>query len=260
MGRLSRILLFLLMLGPPVTGGAAPQRVVSLDLCTDWLVADALPPARVAGLSPLHRRYPVDWVGNAWPTHDGALETLIALQPDLVITGEYNALQLRERLRALGVRVAVLPLPQTLAGVAQYQQRFRQLLALPDVDPPAAGVDARPPEPLPPQRLLLLGANGLGTGTNTLEHAILRAAGWHNYLTSPGVTRLDLEAIAARPPDAVLWSAPASPALANRFAEHPVLARLIDARSWLAVDHWRWQCPGPWTWDLIAQLRTWRNP
>ena len=74
-----------------------------------------------------------------------------------------------------------------------------------------------------------------------------------------GYVQLDLERMAAHPPDAVLWAAPSSRALANRFAEHPVLKRVIPPSRWLTTDYWRWQCPGPWTWDLIRQLQQWRG-
>jgi iron complex transport system substrate-binding protein len=30
---------------------------------------------------------------------------------------------------------------------------------------------------------------------------------------------------------------------------------LPSERQWLSTDYWRWQCPGPWTWGLIDQLR-----
>ena len=103
----------------------------------------------------------------------------------------------------------------------------------------------------------MLGANGIGTGTATLEHEILSRAGWRNYLSAPGYQRLDLEQIVLDPPDAILWAAPEHRALANQFAEHAALRQSIPATRWLATDYWRWQCPGPWTWELIGQLQQW---
>ena len=242
--------------------------MVSLDLCTDEMLAyyGARAPmlkSRIAALSPLSRQADaarpdggVDFTG--WPVHDGSLEQLLALRPDLALTGPYNALLLRQRLAQLGVRVAVLPLPQRLDGIAPYEQRLLALLDLPaalaDAPlPPAAPAPGRAP------RLLLLGANGIGTGTDTLEGDILARAGWRNYVQTPGYAPLDLERIAADPPDAVLWAAPPGPALANRFAEHPVLRRAVPAGHWLTSAAWRWQCPGPWSWDLVRELERARN-
>lgn len=242
----------------PATGAAAPaRRIVSLDLCADWMLARYVEPARVAALSPLHRRFPVTWLGTGWPAHDGTLEQVLQLKPDLVITGEYNALLLRRRLQALGVRVEVLPLPKSLADIRAYEEDMLRLLDLPadraSVPPLAAAMEG------PRKRLLLMGANGIGTGRETFEDGILEQAGWTNYLGESGYVRLDLERIAQDPPDAILWAAPGSRALANRFAEHPALRRAVAPGRWLTTDYWRWQCPGPWTWELTGQLRQWRD-
>jgi len=230
---------------------------VSLDLCTDWMLARAMgntpDRTRVVALSPYHRHYPVAWVGEDWPYHDGSLEQILRLKPDLILVGEYNALQVRRRLQALGQHVEVLPLPKSLDAVAGYERRFLALLELTADQaqrsvPPAAGGSAG-------RRLLLLGANGIGTGRGTFEDGVLKHAGWHNYLEDPGYVRLDLERLVTDPPDAILWAAPASRALANQFAEHPVLKRAVPIQRWLSTDYWRWQCPGPWTWELSEQLQ-----
>ena len=247
------LLTLMCLLASPVL--AAPQRVVSLDLCVDWLVAHYLPQAQVAALSPMQKRYPIDWIGPSWPLHDGSLEQVYALNPDQVLVGQFAASQMRQRLVELGVPVEVLPLPNTLEQVTDYQRQFLRAVGLPEslagtVPPPAT-------RPLHTQRLLLLGANAIGTGTGTLEDAILRHAGWDNYLTQPGYQALDLEQLVSDPPDAILWAAPEHRALANQFAEHPALKRLIPASRWLHTDYWRWQCPGPWTWALIGQLNQW---
>lgn len=254
-----RVLLVALALHASVANAvwAAPQRIVSLDLCTDWMLVRHADRAQVRALSPLHRQYPVAWIDAQWPVHDGTLEQLVSLRPDLVMVGQYNATLLRARLQALGVRVEVLPLPQSLADIRQYEQRVLSLLGKPlslaSDEPPVDGLSR------PRPRLLLLGPNGIGTGRGTMEDDILTRAGWDNDVQAQGYVQLDLERIATHPPDAVLWAAPSSRALANRFAEHPVLKRVIPSSRWLTTDYWRWQCPGPWTWDLIRQLQQWRG-
>lgn len=253
--RLATLLLMLFLALPGGAHAATPQRILSLDLCLDWLVAHHVDRQNVVALSPLQTRYPIDWIDIDWPLHDGSLERIYALQPDMVLVGQYAATMLRQRLLSLGVRVEVLPLPLTLQQVVEYEKQFLRLLQLPETR--ASEVPAPLARPAIPQRLLLLGSNGIGTGNGTLEHEILEHAGWTNYLSEPGYQRLDLERIVRDPPDAILWAAPEHRALANQFAEHPALARAIPAERWLSTDYWRWQCPGPWTWDLIGQLHQW---
>jgi iron complex transport system substrate-binding protein len=231
--------------------------VVSLDLCTDRMLARYAQPGQVLALSPLARQFGVAERARQWPGPDGSLEQILELQPRLVLTGEYNAPVLRQRLRELGVRVEVLSLPHSLAQVAAYERQFRTLLGLAPAQKPLPPPDTTEPSKRP--RLLLLGANGIGTGRNTFEDDVLQRAGWRNYLEEEGYQRLNLERIVRDPPDAILWAAPESHALANRFAEHPALKQAVPKEHWLHTDYWRWQCPGPWTRQLIEQLQQWRD-
>jgi len=233
----------------------AAARVLSLDLCTDWMLARYAERADVLALSPYIHRYPVAWISADWPTHDGTLERILELKPDLVITGELNALTLRTRLQELGVRVEILPLPRSLSAIADYEARLFDLLGLPADS--AHGQAVADGTSRAHGRLLLLGANGIGTGLDTFEHGVIERAGWRNYIQHEGYIALDLERIVSDPPDAVLWAAPDAAALANRFADHPVWRKAVPAEHWLSTDYWRWQCPGPWSWDLVEELAQW---
>ena len=242
----------------PSTGvSSPPTKILSLDLCSDWLLAKYVDRSQVAALSPLLKQYPVEWIGDEWPIHNGSLEQILKLKPDLVLSGEYNAMLLRQRLVSLGVRVEVLTLPRTLPEVVEYEKRFLALIGLPSTlastPTPANKLATKP------SRLLLLGANGVGTGQQTFENDVIKRAGWGNYLESDGYSTLDLEQLITDPPDAVMWSAPKSPALANQFAKHPALRHAIPQEQWLSSSYWHWQCPGPWTWQLIEQLREQRE-
>jgi len=245
------------LLLPLLSFAAAPSKILSLDLCSDWLLAKYADRSQVVALSPLLKQYPVAWIGDDWPSHNGSLEQILKLKPDLVLSGEYNALLLRQRLISLGIRVEVLALPQTLPQVVEYEQRFLSLVGLPSTL--ASKPIPASKSPIKPSRLLLLGANGIGTGHQTFEHDVIERAGWGNYLETDGYATLDLEQLVTDPPDAVMWSAPKSPALANQFAKHPALRHAIPKEQWLSSSYWHWQCPGPWTWQLIQQLQEQRE-
>lgn len=227
------------------------QRIVSLDLCMDWLLVYHADLAQVTALSPLHLRYPLPINTDHWPVHDGSLEHIFRLDPDLVLVGEFNALMLRSQLQRLHIPVQIIPLPRSLLEVTQYENTLMNLLHIPFSETPERMMSE--PDPAAP-RLLLLGANGVGTGLETFEDQLITQAGWRNYLTDQGYLSLDLEQLVTDPPDAILWAAPESAALANQFAQHPVLSKKVPENAWLTTDYWRWQCPGPWTWELIDQL------
>ncbi|MCL2875652.1 MAG: ABC transporter substrate-binding protein [Betaproteobacteria bacterium] len=233
----------------------APQRIISLDLCTDWMLALHVERGRIAALSPMQRLsqpfHPAPWMKGSWPSHDGSLESIASYKPDIILTGEYSAIGLREQLRRLGFRVGVLPLANTLEEMRDYERQFLAYAGL-----PMERAGDLPPARAPgKKRLLLLGANAIGSGRDTFEDAIVTHSGWRNYLTESGrIIRLDLEQIARDPPEAVLWAAPSGAALANSFAEHNLWQALTPPPQRLKTDYWRWQCPGPWSVGLIREL------
>ncbi len=227
------------------------QRIISLDICSDWILARYAKRTQVIAMSPLLYQYPIKAEHQDWPTHDGSLEKILQLKPDLVITGEFNASVLRARLKELGVHVETTALPRSLNALQQYIQQFINLLGTGVVLPilkkkPFVEKDA--------PRLLLLNANANATGTGTLEDEILQQAGWRNYVKQSGYGKVDLEQLVQDPPDAILWSAPASPAMANALFEHPALKKAMLNKPVLVLDDGRWQCAGPWTWQQIETL------
>lgn len=241
----------------PGGAGAAPaQGIVSLDLCTDWMLLAFAEPSQVRAYSPLLYRYRADWVPPGLPVHDGSLEHILQLEPGLLISGEYNAMLLRKRLRQLGKRVEVLSLPTTLDGIRRYQADF---LALIGVRGERGTVDWERQYPARHETLLLLGANGIGTGTGTLEDELLHRAGWQNYIDATGYVSLQMERIVADPPDAIYSSAPLSNSLANLFLRHPAIRSLVTTQVAPDSKHWRWQCPGPWSLELIRELAAWND-
>ena len=236
---------------------AKPLRIVSLDLCSDWMLLKYASRSQVLAYSPLLYSYPADWVESGLSVHDGRLERIIQLKPDLVLSGEYNATQLRKRLKQLGYRVEVLALPNDLASIKRYTHQFLSIVQGPEAD---AFTLAEPiAKPKKNSNLLLLGANGIATGTGTLEHDVLTAAGWDNYIQQSGYITLDLEQLIANVPDAIYYSAPLSNSLANLFVQHHAISKRVSGNNFMRDGNWRWQCPGPWTYDLIEELSAWQS-
>jgi iron complex transport system substrate-binding protein len=248
------LLLIACLLASPAL--AVPQRIVSLDLCTDWMLLKYTSRSQVLAYSSLLYSYPADWVEQGLPVHNASLEQIVELKPDLVISGEYNASLLRKRLKQLGFKVAVLPLPNNLQSIKQYAEQFMTIV---QGDVTKIQFSSMNPPEKKNKSLLLLGANGIATGKGTLEDDILTAAGWNNYSESSGYISLDLERLVAHPPDAIYYSAPLSNSLANLFAQHIAIKKRVSDNHFMRDENWRWQCPGPWTFDLIQELAQWQG-
>jgi iron complex transport system substrate-binding protein len=248
--------IWLVLLQQPVIADQEAERIVSLDLCTDWMLFKYAAPSLQVTYSPLLYRYPLEWIPAGLPVHNGSLEQILEINADLVITGEFNAMLLVKRLHQLDTRVEVLSLPFSLEAITGYLQRFSTIVK---TEFPEGASFAIKSFERRNQRLLILGANGIAAGRGTLENDILEQAGWSNYVKTEGFVSLDLEMLVADPPDAMLHSKPLANSLANLFARHPALTEIMHDQLSTMSGYWRWQCPGPWSFQLVEELSQWKK-
>ena len=105
----------------PASASADEQNgIVSLDLCTDWMLQHYAKTGQVKAYSPYLKSHPGPVETQNARSHDGSLEQIISLRPALVISGVYNAPLIRQRLRQLDYDVRILPHPESLDDVADY--------------------------------------------------------------------------------------------------------------------------------------------
>lgn len=239
-----------------------PQRVVSVNLCTDEYVFRLIPRDRIAALSFLAGdRNPVvstivDEVSGI-PAVRGAAEEVLAHRPDLVVMDQGAGPRLRVHLRAAGIAIYEVPWADTLDDVRAVTRALGERLgAAPRAEEILAAMDAklaaaRAHAPTPPVRTLIYEPNGYATG-GTLAGQIMSAAGLANAAPSLGPTRLGtipVEAVIAAAPELVIFGEhpEARDARANLVLHHPALAALEgrSAMTWSPLTPLL--CPGPWS-------------
>ncbi|MBS3786266.1 MAG: ABC transporter substrate-binding protein, partial [Gammaproteobacteria bacterium] len=163
-----------------------PQRVVSMNLCTDqlaMLIAEENQLVSVSALArdPLNSTMAEQAAGYA--INHGRAEEIHLLQPDLVITGRFNAGPTVELLRRLGISVVVFDPANSLDDVRQNLIRMGEVLGQPErAQALVESFDQRLAmlnEPvLNPPRAALYFPNGYTRGDNTLLGDMLRTAGF----------------------------------------------------------------------------------
>lgn len=245
-----------------------PQRVVSLNLCTDQLAVLLLPPDRIAAVSFLARDPELSHVADraaTLPIVHGTAEEILPLRPDLVLAGTFTTRPTVRLLKAKGIPVLELGLAsgfddiraqtRAVAAALGVPERGEALLAEMDrrlaAAAPAAG-DARP-------RVLTFAPGGFTAGAGTLSDAIMRAAGVANYAAARGLNGygyLPVEAVAADPPDLLVGGREAAghPSLAGRLLSHPALARSIPPAARLRIPGSLSACGGPFTVEAVERL------
>ncbi len=232
---------------------AKAARIVSLNLCTDELLA-TLAPAQIVALSPLARDPALSVVASdvaRVPQVRPDAEAILALRPDLVLAGAYGAQAVLGVLRARGVHVMQFDEPTDFAGVAAEIGGVSAALAVRARGAALVTAMWTRLAALPQRargRAVLWQARGYSAGPGSFGDAVLRAAGYTDVGTG---RQMGLEALVVHPPDVLVsQSAPAYPSLATAVLDHPALARIRRIRldpAWLA-------CPGPWSVAAVSAL------
>lgn len=254
----------LLCLVPALALAGTPERVVSINLCTDQLAMLLAAPGQLVSVTAVARDPVASALADkaaAYPANNGQAEAVLGYAPDLVLAGEWTAPATLAMLRRLGLRVETFAAENSFADIRANLTRMGDLLGVPErAAALIAGMDATLAAPLPPgprPKALLYYANGYTSGTGTLADAVLVAAGYRNLAAEEGLAglaHLPLERVVLDRPDLmILGQNYPSPALAQRLLDHPALRGLGAARARVADN--LWTCGTPLAAQAVAELR-----
>ena len=247
------------LLLPAAVSGAPPQRIVSLNLCTDELLMLLADPRQISSVTHLSQKPEESglWrLARRYPANDGSLLSAVRLKPDLVLTMGGGARDRQAIGRRLGVKIIDLPYPQSLADVQRGISVVGQALGRPAATHLLnAGIDRlKRSAPTQSRDTIWLGGGGRTVGATGLAADWMRLAG----LTQRRVNgdRVTLEQLLERPPQVLLRSSYRQGQYSSeqRWLNHP-LARHVGAGRTAATDGRAWTCMGPALIPEIERLR-----
>jgi iron complex transport system substrate-binding protein len=232
---------------------AAPQRVVSLNLCADQFLVLLLPRERIAALSPLADDPTLSAVADrarGIPRVRPAAETVLPLAPDLAVAGPWGGAGAAAALARRGIPVLRLGLAEGFEAIEEQllrvgdavgeAERARAIAA--EMRAALAAIRHRAGEP---PRALVWQARGFAPGRGTLADAVLAAAGFANAAPYAGYGFVPLERLLADPPDLLVTAPPGGPAsLSTAVTQHPAIAAAGIPRA--AVDPALLACGSPY--------------
>lgn len=235
-----------------LTGGhaaqaQAPQRVVSINLCTDQLALMLAAPDQLLSVTRLAQdpRASV-MAGRAADLHAnrGLAEEIALLRPDLVLAGSFTNPATLALLHRLGARVETFAPATTVAAIRDDMLRMGGLLdrnaeaqdMVRRFDADLAALATRKKGRAAPYA-----ANGYVEGPDSLTGLVIELAGYTNVaremrLGYGGIVPLEVMMLEA--PDLVVRAgASAGSSRADAIADHPALARIAPqvrtGRDWL---------------------------
>ncbi len=248
----------------------APQRVVSINLCTDQLAMLLAGEGQLISVSriALDRRVSAmadrarDYIINA-----GRAEEVHVMRPGLVVAGVYTSRDTIAMLRRLGIEVVQFDIVKSLDQVRMRilemgdalgrQDAARAMVAQFDVDLSALRSEAArgrgPGQDAP--RAALYYANGYTSGENSLANDILSAAGLRNAPAEAGYDwgKLPLEILALIDPDLVITSRryPGG-SRAEEIMDHPIVGTMRGQSA--ALTDQDWVCGTPFVLRAIGDM------
>lgn len=235
----------------------APQKVVSMNLCTDQLAIMLAGPGQLHSVSYLAldpRASAMVEEAQGLHINRGLAEEIYLLEPDLVIAGAFSTKVTVAMLKRLGIPVVVFDPAYSLKDVrARILQMGEVLDRTAEAQSIAADFEARL-EALSVQTqanptAVLYYANGYTSGDKSLAGQILVAAGFANAATETGFAsggRLPLEVLAMTDPDMIITARPYQGASRSEaILDHPVVQSLRNKSGSATLTDHDWICGTP---------------
>ena len=216
-----------------------PQRIVSLNLCTDQLLMQMVSHDRIRALTYLATDPQSSGMveeARLLPVTTGVAEQVISLDPDLVLAGTFSTRNTVAIMRRLGYNVVEFEPESDFGGI---RRNIRKMAAA--VGDPERGEEmireidaelARAPD-APRERPIYANynANGFTSGNGSLITEVANLAGFETLGQSLGFAgsgQISLEQILVSRPDLIdLGDEYETPALATENFRHPILQRLM---------------------------------
>lgn len=220
---------------------ARPQRILSMNQCTDLLLLQLVPKARIAGVTYLARDgaealFPGAATGI--PINYGTPEDIIKFRPDLILTGDFSLAVTRRLAKEVGAPIVEVKSARTFDDV---RRSLRQIGAA--VGEPARAealirqMDARlaalaTHRPRRPIQVVAWDGGETVPGAATFANHIFEAAGAVNIAAQPGMifTGFDVERLLAARPEALLYGGGSRPLVQNDESRHRVIRRVFAGR------------------------------
>lgn len=247
---------------------ASPQRVVSLNVCTDQMAMLLAADGQLHSVSHLAADPSVSAMADMarqYAVNHGLAEEIFMMKPDLVLAGTYTIRSTVELVRKLGIAVEEFAPVASFDDVRTSFRRMGEILGRNEkAETIVAKFDAELAEltgqPQTGETVALYYANSYTSGAGTLVDAVVEAAGMENIgsrLGLSGTVRLPLEQLILADPDVVVLGDHnyPTPALAQANFSHPAFEAFVGKKTVVTIPPPATICGGLSTLDAARSLR-----
>jgi iron complex transport system substrate-binding protein len=249
---------------------ATPERIVSINLCSDQLLLMLVEPRRIASVTYLAAKptvSPLSSIAQGIPQNYGRAEEILMLRPDLVLASVFTTHSTNALLRKLGIPVLEIPVADSIDDIRANILKVATALGNPDngkqlLENFEHRLSAASLSPTPPRAVAALyRENNILYGSNTIAGTFTHAAGYENLADKLGIgnfSDVPLEILIESQPDLVITGTGvlrAAPGIrAYRGLRHPALSNLLEKRWLVRIPDRLWACGSPAIVEAIRML------
>jgi iron complex transport system substrate-binding protein len=246
-------------LSPVAVLANAPQRIVSLNKCTDQLLVSLVDPSRIASVSPIAAddfSFRPERLKNL-AANSGRGESILLSNADLVLAGSFESHVRRQMLERQGFEVVTIdPWTHLADGREQIRMLSRRLEAESAGERLVAEINAALDRShniaAAPRTVLVLHRRGYTSGDESILAELLRHMGLRPYAEDLGLPHggvVSLETLVANPPDYLLLSESNRDSMdeGSALLWHPALLAAVPPERRLYVPARLTICEGPAT-------------
>ncbi len=247
---------------------ANPQRIVSINLCTDQLLMLLAKRENIESVSYFAANPDASAMfeeAAGIRKNQGQAEEILQMKPDLILAGTFTARPAVFLLKRLGFNIVELPVVSNLDDirrnimtvaraigevqrgellVASFNNRLLAALATHQHQRPVA---------------VFYRENGYTTGANTLANTILDAGGFDNLAAHLGISgsgHLSLETLIDKNPDIIISGRKSSKqgSVAMAAFQHPAFKKFKAQKKMITISDPLWVCGTPFVLDAVENL------
>ena len=255
----------MVLLSAAVTHAAPLPRIVSINPCVDAVLVSVAQPEQILGISHYSRdpeatSIPLD-VASRFHVTSGTAEEVVALAPDLVMSGPHVSPATIFALERMHIRIVKFSVPESIGESETQIRRIAQAAAAPERGEAmiaAIGRAVAAAQPRDERRLsvVIWQGGGMVPGRGTLADELLKSTGFRNMSAEYGLRKWDvlpLEYLVASPPALVL-SVGTGEGERDRMLGHPVVQKLAAHVPFRKYPFRLLQCGGPTIIEAVARL------
>jgi iron complex transport system substrate-binding protein len=247
---------------PAADAQERPQRIVSMNLCTDELLIRLVDPSRIASVTylsqqPVNAPLGLGDVTSKLKVNHGLAEEVLMLKPDLVLAGRYSTTAATAMLERQGVRVIRFDPENTFDDMRANIRKMGKAVGdtaraeqvIGEFDKRLATLQAQ----IPPGELPVfadIGVNNYVAGADTLYAYVVHAGGYRTLgeaLGFSGYRNVSLEEILKIRPGLIStytpWTDP--PSISTMALRHPALKALVERTPQITIPERYTTCGAP---------------